>query len=213
MRQALLASGASFAHLLGRGNAAKTKAEDDDKDKEDDDKDKKDDKKDKDDEDDDDKKAVTDDEDDAEDEKDDKTAATDDEDKDAASRGKSRKAKKDEDEEDEDAKASAIRGRERARCAAIFATTAAAKRPDIAAHLAFGTNLSAGAAINTLKAVVSGEMQMATAPPDRRAELRNRMAQQPSYDVGTETEQKPQTGPQAFAAQMLLADQKRRGLA
>jgi len=59
-----------------------------------------------------------------------------------------------EDDRDEDAKAA--RGRERTRCAAIFASKAAGKRPDMAAHFAFNTNLSRRAAINALEATVAG---------------------------------------------------------
>lgn len=131
----------------------------------------------------------------------------------AAARRASRKAKladgDDADEADDaDPKASAARRRERARCAAIFASPAAAKRPDIAAHLAFGTSLTRTAAINTLTAVAAGERQGA----DPKAGLRSRMAREPQYEVGTEEERKPKSGPDAFAAKMVVADRKRRGL-
>lgn len=135
----------------------------------------------------------------------------------AAARRASRKAKlADGDGDDEadaaDPKASAARRRERARCAAIFASPAAAKRPDIAAHLAFGTSLTRTAAIDTLSAVAAGERQSAP-PADPKAGLRNRMAREPQYEVGTEEERKPRSGPDAFAAKMVVADRKRRGLA
>jgi hypothetical protein len=39
---------------------------------------------------------------------------------------------------------------ERARCAAIFSAPSAAANPDLAAHLAFNTTLSPGAALETL---------------------------------------------------------------
>jgi hypothetical protein len=140
---------------------------------------------------------------------------------------KARKAKKSkaikaggDDDSDESDEASAefapIRRRERARCAAIFASPAAAKRPDVAAHLAFGTNLTRTAAIDTLAAVAMGErpavvkvIQPAAANDEEN--LRSRMAAQPVYEIGTEQERQPVTGPKAFAAAVLVADKKRRG--
>jgi hypothetical protein len=141
---------------------------------------------------------------------------------------KAKKAKKardagddDTDEEDEtDASASVFRHRERARCAAIFAAPAAAKRPDMAAYLAFGTNLPRTAAINTLKAVAAGERSevrelvagtVVRPPRDPAVDLRSRMALQPAYEVGSDPEHQALKGPDLFAAKMLAADKKRRG--
>ena len=61
---------------------------------------------------------------------------------------------KDEDDDDEkgDASALAARSRERARCAAIFASPAAARNPVLAANLAFGTNLSRQMSLALLQA-------------------------------------------------------------
>jgi hypothetical protein len=65
-----------------------------------------------------------------------------------------------EEEEDGDKKTRAIARaavkQERARCAAIFACDAAGNRPDMAAHLAFNTNMSAEDATGMLKAFALG---------------------------------------------------------
>ena len=67
-----------------------------------------------------------------------------------------------EDKEDKkDAKATAARRRERARCAAIFASKHAATRPDMAAHYAFATNLTRREARTALAAVAAGQPQSA----------------------------------------------------
>ncbi len=70
------------------------------------------------------------------------------------------KASDDDDEKDDkDEKAKAARGRERARCAAIFSSSHAATRPDMAAHYAFATNLSRKDALTALAAVCAGQPQ------------------------------------------------------
>jgi hypothetical protein len=212
MRETLMAGGSTFAHLRARdGIAAGAKAEKDDEDdkkeaaataekEKDDDGDDEDDKK----------KAEKDDEDDKKAEK--KKDDGDDEEDAAASRSRRAKSGDDDDEDDKkDAKTSAARARERARCAAIFATKAAATRPDVAAHLAFGTDLPRSAVINTLKAVAAGEHR--EQGRDQRPDLRSRMSAQPRYEVGTDSDRPQKTGPEAFAARVKLADEKRRGLA
>ncbi len=72
----------------------------------------------------------------------------------------SRKRRDDDDDDDErdddDPDASAARGRERARCAAIFASPHAAVRPDMAAHYAFGTDLTRRQALRALEATTAG---------------------------------------------------------
>lgn len=134
----------------------------------------------------------------------------------------------DDKKDDKDAKASAARARERARCAAIFGTAAAAQRPDVAAHLAFGTNLPRQAAISTLKAVALGErryvskLNTAPTPPppasaanDRspRADLYARMALEPTRELGTGSEgARPDLNdPEQFANAVAAAGRKRRG--
>jgi hypothetical protein len=61
-------------------------------------------------------------------------------------------------------KEKAARGRERARCAAIFGSKAAGSRPDVAAHLAFNTSMSAREAIGMLGAFAAGGAPVASAP-------------------------------------------------
>jgi hypothetical protein len=141
----------------------------------------------------------------------------------AAAEAAARAAAKDDDDSG-DSKANAIRLKERARCSAIFAHPAAAKRPDMAAHLAFGTNLSRAAAIDTLKAVAAGEAQMvrgvtlrSTAPARTKPAdaYRARMAEQPVYEVGTDQERQPAnaSSPETFAKMVMAADNRRRGIA
>jgi hypothetical protein len=69
-----------------------------------------------------------------------------------------------EEEDEEDGEKAHARGvhagmrAERERCREIFASEAASGRADVAAHLAFNTNMSAGEAIGTLEALaVSGD--------------------------------------------------------
>ena len=58
---------------------------------------------------------------------------------------------------DDDRKDKASRKSERARCAAIFGSKAAAARPDMAAHLAFETDMSAEDSIKMLGAIAAGQ--------------------------------------------------------
>ena len=89
-------------------------------------------------------------------------------------------AEDDEDEEDEkDAKKKAVRMRERARCAAIFASPAAGVRPDLAAHFAFATNLNRRDAVATLDVAAQGG-----AAPVRKGGLGDRMSRQANPDLG-----------------------------
>jgi hypothetical protein len=157
-RSALLGSASTFAHLLGR--APKARAEDD---RDEDDKKPKDSKKAADDSDEDDDKDKDAKSSRAEDKKDD----DDDKDKDAKSSradddDEDMSAEEDDEDEDDkkdkgDAKASAARRRERARCAAIFGTKAAGARPDVAAHLAFESNMGRRAACSLLKTLAAGQ--------------------------------------------------------
>lgn len=62
----------------------------------------------------------------------------------------------DADAEDDDKKEQAARVSERARCAAIFMAPAAAARPDVAAHLAFSTDMSSAEAIKMLTTFANG---------------------------------------------------------
>jgi hypothetical protein len=206
MSNPIAAASTAFAHLLGIPKAARA-AEEDDKEKNDKDA----------------AKAAA--EDDA-DKKDDKDAhadessdgdAEDGDDDDKKKSGKKSKAKKakakedeDEDQEDDDsekemkgssAEASARR-RERARCAAIFFSTAAATRPDLAAHLAFETDLPRKSAVALLNAAASG----ATITQPRQSGLAARMAKTSVPAVGQDA---PQATGAASTAQrmMVLYDQ------
>jgi hypothetical protein len=199
MPKNLLAS-ASFAHLLGRPAAAK-RAEEDEKERED--KAKRAKSSEDDGEEDDDKKPS--------DDKDARAEEEDGEEDEPQAKKKARRASDDEDDEDEgDAKALAARGRERARCAAIFASPHAAARPDVAAHLAFGTTLSRREALNVLAAVGSNESRTA-----RKGNLAARMDQQTNPNVGTPPEAHfgapAASDPSALAARMLASARKARG--
>jgi hypothetical protein len=173
MRTSLLASAATpFAHLLRRPVAAKPAAAEDDE--------KKDEKEEA-------RRARNKKAGRAEDDDGDPNASAEDDDSgdDTMQKGKTAKGKKkcegdgeSDEEDDADESARAIRMRERGRCAAIFADPAAAKRPDMAAHVAFMTNMNRDQAITMLRAVAAGEPEP---PPAARV---SRMASAPNPDVG-----------------------------
>lgn len=107
-------------------------------------------------------------------------------------------------EDDEGDKEKAARTAERARCAAIFAFSAAGVRPDVAAHLAFSTDMSSADAIAMLATVSAG----GTAPRN----LASRMAAQPPLDVGPNGAAAPAAGSaQGVAARIIAAGKARRG--
>lgn len=121
---------------------------------------------------------------------------------------RSKRAKASDDDDAADTRA-AGRKAERARGAAIFASPAAALRPDLAAHLAFKTNLSTRAAVDTLAAMAAGE-------PDARAAARRRglagsMAREPNPDVGQEDQRPAQR--RASLGDRVAALQKKIGAA
>lgn len=94
----------------------------------------------------------------------------------------------DEDAEDDEDNKDVKKGRraERKRCARIFGSKAAAARPDMAAHLAFNTNLSSSEAISTLKA-----MGGAPAPQSNRRSLDARMREEEQVRLGQDAEVAP----------------------
>ncbi|MEY0337854.1 hypothetical protein AB7V82_14725 [Providencia stuartii] len=94
----------------------------------------------------------------------------------------------DEDAEDDEDNKDVKKGRraERKRCARIFGSKAAAARPDMAAHLAFNTNLSSSEAISTLKA-----MGGVSAPQSNRRSLDARMREEEQVRLGQDAEVVP----------------------
>jgi len=133
-------------------------------------------------------------------------------------------AEEDDDDEKKKKEKKEARARELAlaqRGDAIFSCAAAGVRPDVAAFVTFRTSLPAVTAIALLKVVAAGETapaaQAAPTPPAAPAapttpprDLRNRMQEQPQYEVGPETEPAA-TGAKGLAAQIIAAGQKRRG--
>jgi hypothetical protein len=150
----------------------------------------------------------------AEEEEDEKDAEEDDPDaegeNDEKDEKKGKKAKKAESEEDDpdaeddnedepDAENEDVKkGRraERKRAASIFGSKYAASRPDMAAHLAFNTRLSASEAINTMKALGSG--QSAT----QRVSLDSRMQAAQQVRLGPDAQQPAKGSASAIAQQM-----------
>ncbi len=101
---------------------------------------------------------------------------------------KAKRAKAKAADDEDDARASGVKA-ERARVRAILGSAAAGARPDVAAHLACNTDLSAKAAIDTLDAIAAGALPSAIA--SRRAGIADRMASTPNPDVGQE-DQRPE---------------------
>jgi len=223
-KRAPLAEAVSFAHLLPLTVGASARAEDDDE------KDKGPDaENDEDGEDGDDKKPAgrkakkaraddqgnDDGEDDGTEDDDDPDAKDDDgEDDDKKPAGKkAKKARADDGDDDSDddkedgpsARAGAMR--ERRRCAAIFGSRHAAGRPDLAAHLAFNTNMSVAEAIGTMKTLVDGEKAGARGA---RSSLADRMQAESVPNPGHGASAAP-TGAKGLAAAMIAASKKAYG--
>lgn len=138
----------------------------------------------------------------AEDDKKDPSAGDDEPDDDEK---KGKKAKKAEESGDDDDKEKAARASERARCAAIFACASAGVRPDVAAHMAFSTDMSAAAAIAMLDSMAAGA-------PARPSNLASRMAAVNAPNVGTDSAAAPAANSsQGVAARIIAAGKKRRG--
>ncbi|WP_445494043.1 hypothetical protein [Photorhabdus sp. SF281] len=184
----------SFAHLLGIKKSASE--DDDDKEKSKKAKSRRAEEEDRDEED------AEDDEDDTsadEDDKDDPDADDDQDDKDKSSKkgkkAKSRRADDDDDDADAEENDDKEEGRraERKRCAAIFGSKHAAGRPDMAAHLAFNTNMSAREAISTLALTGS-------APVSRRNSLDERMQQAQQVRLGPDARQPASGSVEALVA-------------
>ncbi|AXC64883.1 hypothetical protein DOE63_04120 [Salmonella enterica subsp. diarizonae serovar 59:z10:-] len=102
-----------------------------------------------------------------------------------------------EDDGDDQESPSVKKGRraERARCAAIFACREASFRPDMAAHLAFNTSMSAGEAVSLMKT-------MGTQGGRRGDSLASRMAGEPDYRAGQDSSRHQQGASSAMAGLM-----------
>ncbi|WP_192903221.1 hypothetical protein [Photorhabdus khanii] len=182
----------NFAHLLGIKKSASE--EDDDKEKSKKAKSRRAEEEDRDEED-----AEEDDDDKAEEDDPDAEDDDDQDDKDKSSKkgkkAKSRRAEEDDDDENAEDDDDKKEGRcaERKRCAAIFGSKHAAGRPDMAAHLAFNTRMSAREAISTLAAMGS-----VSAP--RRTSLDERMQQAQQVRLGPDASQPARGSVEALVA-------------
>ncbi|MEL5347061.1 MULTISPECIES: hypothetical protein [Serratia] len=125
-------------------------------------------------------------------------AEDDDDDKEKGKKAKSRRAEEDDEDAEEDENRDVKKGRraERKRCAAIFGSKHAAGRPDMAAHLAFNTRMSAREAIETLATVGAVAPQ-----PQGRKSLDARMRESEQARLGPDGE-KPATGKNALVSKM-----------
>ncbi|MDP8798311.1 hypothetical protein QZQ15_09930 [Serratia marcescens] len=125
-------------------------------------------------------------------------AEDDDGDKEKGKKAKSRRAEEDDEDAEEDENRDVKKGRraERKRCAAIFGSKHAAGRPDMAAHLAFNTRMSAREAIDTLATVGAVAPQ-----PQGRKSLDARMRESEQARLGPDGD-KPATGKNALVSKM-----------
>ncbi|HGM4943598.1 TPA: hypothetical protein ACKPW5_003062 [Serratia marcescens] len=136
---------------------------------------------------------------DMEDDDDSDPDAEEDDDKEKGKKAKSRRAEEDDDadaeEDDENRDVKKGRRAERKRCAAIFGSKHAAGRPDMAAHLAFNTRMSASEAIGTL-----ATMGVVAPAKTTRVSLDARM-QSEQVRLGPDGS-KPATGKNALVSKM-----------
>lgn len=114
----------------------------------------------------------------------------------------------DEDAEDDEDNKDVKKGRraERKRCARIFGSKAAAARPDMAAHLAFNTNLSSSEAISTLKS-----MGGVSAPQSNRRSLDARMREEEQVRLGQDAQVAPEGSAEAVAQRMMSLYNRHKG--
>ena len=127
---------------------------------------------------------------------------------------KAKKAKADDgddsddmEDEEQDKDARVARARERSRIRAILVSEPGKANPVAAAHLATGTSMPRGQAIEMLAAMQAGQVGASAAAEPRRDNLRDRMAEVPNASVGAE-DQRPAPN---LAAQIIAAGKKRRG--
>ncbi|MCU6263594.1 hypothetical protein KW816_02485 [Serratia ureilytica] len=125
-------------------------------------------------------------------------AEDDEDDKEKGKKAKSRRAEEDDEDAEEDENRDVKKGRraERKRCAAIFGSKHAAGRPDMAAHLAFNTRMSAREAIDTL-----ATMGAVAPQPQGRKSLDARMRESEQARLGPDGD-KPATGKNALVSKM-----------
>ncbi|MBP0996660.1 hypothetical protein J8629_06205 [Serratia fonticola] len=146
----------------------------------------------------------------AEEERDEEDAEEDDDEKDMEDDDDSDPDAEDDDdagaEEDDSTNVKKGSRAERKRCAAIFGSKHAAGRPDMAAHLAFNTRMSAREAISTLAA-----MGPATAAPTKRSSLDERM-QAEQVRLGPDASGTAATGKNALVAKMTSLYDTARGI-
>lgn len=144
---------------------------------------------------------------DMEDDDDSDPDAEEDDDKEKGKKAKYRRAEEDDDAEEDDENSDVKKGRraERKRCAAIFGSKHAAGRPDMAAHLAFSTRMSASEAIGTLATMGAVTPMKAT-----RVSLDSRM-QAEQVRLGPDGD-KPSTGKKALASKMTSLYDSARGI-
>ncbi|WP_400258131.1 hypothetical protein [Serratia nevei] len=118
--------------------------------------------------------------------------------KEKGKKAKSRRAEEDDEDAEEDENRDVKKGRraERNRCAAIFGSKHAAGRPDMAAHLAFNTRMSAREAIDTL-----ATMGAVAPQPQGRKSLDARMRESEQARLGPDGD-KPATGKNALVSKM-----------
>ncbi|EBV5082429.1 hypothetical protein DO659_03295 [Salmonella enterica subsp. enterica serovar Minnesota] len=136
----------------------------------------------------------------AEDDEQEPSAEDEEQDQDAAEDENEEEAGEDDDgdesaSEDDGSDAPAVKkGRraERARCAAIFACREASFRPDMAAHLAFNTSMSAKEAVSLMKT-------MGTQGGRRGPSLASRMASEQDHRVGLDSDRHQQGASGAMA--------------
>lgn len=109
--------------------------------------------------------------------------------------------------EDESDREKSARRAERKRCAAIFNCAAAGVRPDMAAHLAFNTSMSAKSAISMLKVAAQGDTA------GSRMALSERMSGVKTARLGgsDDSSSADMSSPKAQAAQIAALTAKVRG--
>ncbi|WP_434107639.1 hypothetical protein [Paraburkholderia caffeinilytica] len=114
----------------------------------------------------------------------------------------------DDDKKDDARKAKHARLAERARCAQIFRCSAAGARPDVAAHLAFETDMRGSDAVRLLTAIASGDGARLSRGDTLRARMAGVSLPALGTDGGTAGER---DGPQAAASMILAAARRARG--